>query len=284
MNSHLSDDELAQKFGRTRSELIQIANHHTLTVQGWLSSRSPQAVRFEGRGIKASSTGFNIPLLNLALGCDFHDESEEQIEEEVKAVIEFFAKRNVPWYWWMNSQPSPAHIGQILKRCGLEYDAPPLPAMIAPLSQSESSFPKNDKSIQVWRAKNLEDLKAASKIRRLAFKFPEGEAVSYFEDMASDWLEDSSPARLFLAGRDESQPVSIGAMIEGAGIPGVYVMATLPDHHRQGYGKAILTRFLLEASSNKSKIIALTASEMGFPLYAQFGFVHLFDFDFYSFP
>jgi predicted acetyltransferase len=102
--------------------------------------------------------------------------------------------------------------------------------------------------------------------------------------MPADWLDDSSPARLFLAGEDESKPVSMGAVIEGAGIPGIYVMATLPEHHRKGYGKAILTRLLSEAASNGGQMVALTASKAGFALYSQFGFLHLFGFDFYSIP
>jgi GNAT superfamily N-acetyltransferase len=95
-------------------------------------------------------------------------------------------------------------------------------------------------------------------------------------------MGDDSPARLFLAGENESEPLSIGAIIKGAGIPGVYVMATLPEHHRKGYGKAVLTRLLSEARSSGSQMLALTASKAGFALYSQFGFVHLFDFDFYS--
>jgi len=273
---------LEKRFYKPRDELIQIVERHTLTVQAWLSSRSPQAAKLEGKGIKASSTGFKIPLLNLALGCDFPKEcSEEEIEGEVKAVIQFFAKRNVPWYWWMNTQPSPTNISEILKKHGLTYDAPPLPAMLASLSHS-NTFPAYDETIHVWRARSIADLQAASRIRRMAFKFPEGEATTYFEDMSSDWLGDASPARLFLAGKDESKPVSIGAVIEGAGTPGIYVMATLPEHHRKGYGKAILTQLLSEAASAGNQMIALTASRAGFGLYSQFGFLHLFDFDFYS--
>jgi predicted acetyltransferase len=76
--------------------------------------------------------------------------------------------------------------------------------------------------------------------------------------------------------------VSIGAVIEGAGIPGIYVMATMPEHHRTGYGKAVLKRLLAEAASSGGKMVALTASKAGFGLYSQFGFYHLFDFEFYS--
>ncbi|MCA1899958.1 MAG: GNAT family N-acetyltransferase [Chloroflexi bacterium] len=277
----MQDEELLARFGKPRSELIQLVERHTLTVQAWLSSRSPQAARFSGRGVKASSTGFKIPLLNLALGCDFPAEtSAEEIDKEIKAVVEFFTERNVPWYWWMSAQPSPKNIAQILERHGLAYNAPPLPAMLASLE--ENPFPIHDKNIRVWRARSLKDLQAASKIRRIAFKFPAGEATTYFEDMPSDWLDDSSPARLFLAGRDESEPVSIGAVVKGGGIAGVYVMATLPEHHRKGYGKAVLDRLLAEAKSSGGKMIALTASKAGFGLYIQFGFHRLFDFAFYS--
>jgi GNAT superfamily N-acetyltransferase len=279
----IPDAELIERFGKPRDELIRITDQHTLEVQAWLSSRSPKAEKFEGRGVRASSTGFNIPLLNLALGCNFPKGiSEQEVEAEIESVKGFFAKRDVPWYWWMNAKPSPANIRHLLEKRGLEYDAPPLPAMIAPTLQSKKSFPMYAEDILVWRAESIADLQAASRIRRTSFKFPDGEALTYFEDMRSDWLDESSRARLFLAGRSKFEPVSIGAVIEGAGIPGVYAMATLPDQHRKGYGKAILTRLLSEPLSSKSRIIALTASEAGFGLYSQFGFIHLFDFDFYS--
>jgi ribosomal protein S18 acetylase RimI-like enzyme len=281
----LTDDELLFHFGKSRDELIYIANAHTLDVQAWLSSRSLRAEEFSGKGIYASSTGIKVPLLNLALGCNFPERtSEATIAAEVRAVKEFFAKRNVPWYWWMNIKPSPANIGDILKREGFATDDDPLPAMIAPISQDINALPSFPENIQVWRAESIEDLKYASAIRRIAFGFTEGEASTYFEDMSSDWLDDSSRARLFLAGIEKSAPVSIGAVIHGADIPGIYLMATLPQYHRQGYGKAIMRKLLIEAKSFDGDCIALTASEAGFGLYSKFGFVHLFSFNFYWLP
>ncbi len=279
----ITEEKCREIFGRSKAELIQITDTHTLTVQEWLSSRSPKAAKFSGMGTRASSTGFKIAFLNLALGCNYHEGmSEDEIGMEVEEVKRFFAERGVPWYWWLNAQPSPKNIGRILEKHGLEYDAPGLPAMIAQLQTDSSKFPSYGNNIRVWRARSIEDLKVASKIRRIAFRFTEGEALSYFEDMPQDWLSNESPARLFLAGPGESEAVSIGAVIDGAGIPGIYVMATLPEHHRKGYGKAIMTRLMAEASKSGVSIIALTASKAGAGLYSQFGFVHLFDFDFYS--
>jgi GNAT superfamily N-acetyltransferase len=161
-------------------------------------------------------------------------------------------------------------------------DNPPLPAMAAALT-SNMILPKNPENICVWKARTIKDLQAASLIRRTAFKFREGEALTYFEDMASDWLENET-VTLWLAGASETEPVSIGAMIEAEGIPGVYVMATLPDHHRKGYGKAILTRIMSDAVSQGHKLLVLTASKAGYGLYSQFGFQHIFGFDFYELP
>ena len=277
-----SEETLQNSFGRSRTELTALLDKHTLTVQAWLSSRSPQAGKFEGKGIRASSTGFKIPLLNLALGCNFPSNiSESEIEDEIKALKDFFAGRNVPWYWWMNASPSPTNIRELLHRHKVEFDDedPPLPAMAVPLKEGRP-LPSFQENIHVWQAETVTDLRAASQIRRVAFKFPEGEATSYFEDMSSDWLN-KPDVKLFLAGESISEPVSIGALIHGAGIPGVYVMATLPDQHRKGFGKAILTRLMNEAAKESRSILALTASRAGFGLYSQFGFHHIFGFDFY---
>jgi len=234
--------------------------------------------------VRVSSTGFEIPLLNLALGCNFPvDMSDNEIEDEIETVKNIFARRNVPWYWWMNAFPSPKNIESLLEKHGLVNDRDPLPAMAASLTNDPTNYPKFPGHIRVWQAGTIRDLQAASTIRRLAFKFREGEALTYFEDMSADWLNNDS-VKLFLAGENENEPVSIGALILGAGIPGIYVMATLPDQHRKGYGKAVLTRLLSEAVSGGYSIIALTASDAGSGLYSQFGFHHIFGFDFYLPP
>jgi len=284
METVASQETVQKVFDKTQDELTAIIDEHTLAVQTWLSSRSPRAETFQGRGIRASSTGFKIPLLNLALGCNFPSgTSDEEVEEEIETVKSFFARRNVPWYGWMNASPAPKNIRSLLEKHGLEFDAEPLPAMAASLKSDTSTFPSYPGNIRIWQAKTIKDLQAASRIRRIAFKFQEGEALTYFEDMPADWLDNDS-VKLFLAGERESEPASIGALIFSAGIPGIYVMATLPDHHRKGYGKAILTRLLREASSGGNEIVALTASKAGFGLYSQFGFHHIFGFDFYSLP
>lgn len=281
----VADEETVRRlFGTSRHELIALMDRHTLTAQAWLSSRSPQAATFQGKGVRASSTGLHVRLLNLALGCNFPAEtSEAEIDKEVDDVKDFFARRNVRWLWWMNAFPTVEDVHHVMGNHGLIIDNPPLPAMAVSLTEQSMILPEYPKNIQVWQAETIKDLQAASLIRRTAFKFREGEALTYFEDMAPDWLENDA-VTLLLAGETRTEPVSMGASIFAEGIPGVYVMATLPEQHRKGYGKAILTELMSRASTHGHELMVLTASQAGFGLYSQFGFHHIFSFDFYKLP
>jgi GNAT superfamily N-acetyltransferase len=268
------------RFEQPEAEVALLAHRHTMAVQAWLTTRSPQAGRFDGIGVRAGSSGLPVPLLNLALDSDFPPESsDETIASEIQAVKAFFAARGVPWSWWLSPFASPADMGQRLRQHGLTTDRPPLPAMVAPLP-SEAFIP--DPVIDVYRAETLADLHAASTIRRLAFAFPEGAALDYFEAMPADWLADESPARLYLARIKDGPPAAIGALIMGLDVPGVYVMATLPGWGRQGLGKAILHRILGQASADGHHLVILTASRYGEPLYRQFGFETLFGYEIFK--
>ena len=65
------------------SNLIPMAIQHTFAVQNWLSSRSPDAARFQGLGVRASSTGYPAPLLNLALGAKYPNSTAD---DEIDAL------------------------------------------------------------------------------------------------------------------------------------------------------------------------------------------------------
>ena len=143
---------------------------------------------------------------------------------------------------------------------------------------------KGDPLIRVWKAREVEDLKAASFIRHTGFRFPDGIGLGYFEAMPDSWLDPDGLARLYLAARGDGPPAAIGALIYGADMPGVYVMATLPEWQQKGLGKAILAHIMNEAAHANAPIIGLTASPLGFRLYSQFGFEHLFDYRIYHAP
>jgi GNAT superfamily N-acetyltransferase len=271
-------DGVPARFGRTWEEVVSLADQHTLAVQFWLPTRAPDAAVFRGMGTLAGSSGLPIPLLNQALGSQYPTGADARvIDDEIEAVKAFFDGRGVPWYWWLGPNSHPPDFGQRLEQHGLVFDPPTLPALAARLP---ARLPPITPDAHVWLASERADLEAASAIRRIVFRFPEGAAQDYFEMMADDWLR-GDPARLYLARLGDGPPAAIGALIVAEGCPGVYVMATLPEWTRKGLGKAILTRILLDAASDGHSLIALTASSQGYPLYRQFGFEHIFDYHIY---
>lgn len=278
IRKELASPEIIEvQFGKPWSEIARLVDAHTMTVQGWLSTRAPRVAEFESIGLTANSTGLNVSLFNLALGCHFPPETDDAaIAAEIEALKQFYTKRQVPWSWWLGPFPQPANIFDRLKQHGLveAYQWPGLPAMAAPLP---AKSPPLNPQINVWPASSRADLVAASHIRRIAFDFPEGAALTYFEDMAGDWLG-GNPARLFLAKVGNGPPAAIGALIMGAGVPGIYIMATLPEWGRQGLGKAIMARMVSEATAEGHNILVLTAGDMGYGLYKKFGFEHIFNY------
>ncbi len=263
--------------GMSWEKLARIADAHTLLVQRWLSSRSPNGAALDGSGAIVGATGLPIPLLNQALGADYPPGTPPaQIHAEIDEIAAFFAARNVPWNWWLGPFTRPADMLPRLKQHGLTYDGDGLPVMAAALPPVTTSAIPPD--IQVWQAATLSDLQAASYIRRIAFRFPQGAAPNYFEAMSDDWTASPDKVRLYLARTDDGPPAAIGALIMAAGVPGVYVMATLPEWGRRGLGHAILARILADASTEGHRLIVLTASRYGIGLYRKFGFEQIFDY------
>jgi GNAT superfamily N-acetyltransferase len=274
-----SPETIQARMGRSWEEIARLTDDHTMAVQSWLPTRTPQAQRFEGIGVTAGCSGISVSLLNLALGSHYPPRtSDAKIEDEIEAVKAFFANQGVPWYWWIGPFPQPSDMAQRLERHGMIFDRPALPAMAAPLP---AQFPPLNPDAQTWLATNQADLQAASTIRRIAFRFPEGIGLDYFESMPDDWLR-GDPARLYLARLAGGPPAAIGALIMGNGMPGVYVMATLPEWRNRGLGKAILARILSDATADGHSLIGLTAGLLGYPLYRQFGFEHIFSYSIYS--
>ncbi len=279
-----SPETIEARFGQSRNEITRLTDTHTLAVQSWLSTRAPRVERFDSLGIIANSTGLNVSLFNLALGCNYPLETDDKtITAEIKALKNFYGERNVPWSWWIGPRPQPADIfDRLLQHHLIETRQTGLPAMALalpmPIAETlPAPAPPLNPDIQVWQASDRTDLEAASAIRWIAFRFPEGAASTYFEDMAADWLN-GDPARLYLAKVGNGPPAAIGALIMGARLPGIYIMATLPKWGRQGLGQAIMAHMISVATDEGHKTLMLTAGDMGYGLYKKFGFEHIFNY------
>ncbi len=278
-----SPEVIQTRFGKPWEEIARLVDKHTMAVQTWLSTRAPRVDHFDSQNIEANSTGMKASLFNLALGCNFSADTDESIVvAELAALKEFYISRQVPWSWWIGPFPQPATLFEQLPQQGFIdlYTSPGLPAMAVSLPVLSPALKPN---IRVWPAETQADLAAASTIRHTAFHFPANTALTYFEDMAADWLA-GQPAKLYLAAVDDGPPAALGILIMGVDIPGIYAMATLPEWGKQGLGKAIMAHMANTATEAGHTMLVLTAGDMGYGLYKKFGFEHIFNYKIWGAP
>jgi GNAT superfamily N-acetyltransferase len=234
-------------------------------VEWWrYAGRSPGAEFYEGPELTWLLTGIHYPFLNPVLRTEAEPDNADALIEKTLAQ---FRSRGVTCSWWTDPGTQPADLGSRLVDHGLTYrDGGP--GMAVDLLELNEDLP-TPAGLTIEPVGGTEALRKWAYTSIVGFGLPEADMGTWFDLFAG--LGFDLPLRNYL-GILNGEPVATSQLLLGAGVAGIYVVATLPDARRQGIGAAMTLAPLLDARAMGFRVGILHASPMGLGVYRRLGF------------
>jgi GNAT superfamily N-acetyltransferase len=236
-------------------------------MREWLRTigSSPEAELHEGPELTWLLSGMPTPTLNAVLRTEAEPGNLDALIESTLA--HFRAKRVPRFCWWVGPDTQPADLGQRLAKHGLTYREGPAGMAVDLLALNEDC--SGPASLAIEHVRDTKTLAAWIQVAFAGFGFPGTEASSGFGLFAG--LGFDLPLRSYL-GTLDGEPVAASQLFLGAGVAGIYIVATVPGARGRGIGTALTLAPLRDARDMGFRIGILHAAPMGMGLYRRLGF------------
>ena len=190
------------------------------------------------------------------------------LADMITSAIDRCKAHNVGMLWWTGPGTRPHDLGTYLLSRGFSHAGTSAGMALDLEKLSETSNPPP--GLEIIHVTDEADLTLWTQTCIDAFELPDiTEALAGAIEAAG--IHPDSPMRNFLAFLD-GKPIATASLAFGAGVAGIYNVATLKDGRGRGVGTAI-TRFALDmAHSNGYRVAILHSTEMGFSVYSKIGF------------
>lgn len=232
--------------------------------------RSPKAERYESPELNWLLTGISHPFMNVVLRTQLHPNSADPRIEETLA--HFRSKESPQLSWWLEPGTQPADLGKHLLVHGFTYSKGALGMAVDLLALNEDWPSPSGLTIEA-----VGDGEALAQWIHPFFMGFGGHAGFGGRDERKASFELFSglgfemPLRSYVGWLD-GKPVAASQLFLGAGVAGIYCVATVPEARGQGIGGALTLAPLREARAMGYRIGILQASPMGESVYRRLGF------------
>ena len=228
------------------------------------SALSPGAERLEAGSLFRWRTSVPHPWFN---GVICSGPPETNAAETARETLEYFRAHGVAAFtWWLAPGVRTADWSPVLLPLGYGFDER-TPGMALDLADLRAPEPPG---VEIRRVEDRETLGIWARTFAAGYGTPESFADPLFE-LYGSLLAPASPLRHFIAYRAR-EPVGTSSVFLGAGVAGIYDVATLPAARGQGIGSAATVAPLLEARDGGYRVGILQSSPMGLPVYERLGF------------
>jgi GNAT superfamily N-acetyltransferase len=197
----------------------------------------------------------------------------EDIAQTVQDTLVYFQSHDVTSFtWWLAPQLEPAAWSPHLRRHGLQYDDH-TPGMAMDLAALPSPV---QHPLTIRRVEDRRTLAEWARTFTQGYGIPD--AVTPVLLALMDSLGTNLPFRHYL-GLQNGEPVAASTLFLGAGVAGIYNVATLAEARGKGVGSAMTLAPLYDAHDLGYRAGVLQSSEMGLSVYQRLGFQRLCQMD-----
>jgi len=189
----------------------------------------------------------------------------------IQETIQYFKERQVETFsCWLKPPLKRSDWGAFLSEYGFGF-SDGTPGMAVDL-HTFPEIPATPEGLEVHPVEDKATMRTWAHVFTIGYGMPpawEGMIFDVWNALGLDF-----PVRNYL-GTLDGEPVSTSTVFYGAGVAGIYDVATLPEARGRGLGTALTLAPLLDARQAGYRIGILQSSEMGFGVYKRMGFRHL---------
>jgi hypothetical protein len=186
----------------------------------------------------------------------------------IEAAIARCRRRNVPMMWWTGPSTQPAELGTALK--AFDFTGEEVTGMAANLRSLPREMPV-PAGLVIERVADVETMKKWCHVLCVGFEMPDFVGEAFLDFLCNIGFDSQSTVRHYI-GCLNDEPVSTSLMFLGAGVAGIYCVATVPEARKGGIGSAITLMPLHEARTLGYRAGILHASHMGINVYRGLAF------------
>lgn len=188
------------------------------------------------------------------------DDADAEIAE---TIASFRAHGVTSFTWWLSRDVDREPWIRALTRNGLRLDDGP-PGMAIDIHELA---PRSDDSLEIRVVDRPDDLPTLTETMARGFGDLSEEVVRALLTSMGPPL----PFRHYL-GFLSDEPVATSTLFLGAGVAGIFNVATVPEARKRGFGTAMTRVPLLDAREMGYRVGVLQSSDLGAPVYRRMGF------------
>ncbi len=228
--------------------------------------RWPHAELYEDPELRWFITGIPNPLFNSVVWAHL---APERADERICETLDVFSRRRVPMQWTVGPDSAPSDLGERLERRGLVYtgDHAGMAADLRELRE-RSSAPEG---LFIDEVDDVETFERWLEPVSVCFGLPGEVRRAVRDSFVELGFGDDVPWRHYIGWLD-GKPAAASTLFLGAGVAGVYNVATLPDSQRQGIGAALAAAPLRDAQKLGYRVGTLITARGARRMYERMGF------------